>query len=47
MVQIACGTPIVRVPVTKKRKLSHFGVASLLAATSVLAAAPAAQARIT
>jgi hypothetical protein len=47
MVQIACGAPIVRVPVSKKRKLSHFGVASLLAATSVLAAAPAAQARIT
>jgi hypothetical protein len=47
MVQIACGAPFVRVPVSKKRKLLHFGVASLLAATSVLAAAPAAQARIT
>jgi len=47
MVHIACGAPFARVPDFKKRKLSRLGVASLLATASVLAAAPAAQARIT
>jgi Alpha/beta hydrolase domain len=47
MVHIACGAPFARVPDFKKRKLSRLGVASLLATAGVLAAAPAAQARIT
>ena len=46
MVHIASGAPFFRVPDSNKRKLSRLGVASFLA-TSVLAAAPVAQARIT
>jgi hypothetical protein len=46
MIDIARGAPFMRAPELTKRKLLRLGVASLLA-TSVLAAAPVAQARIT
>ncbi len=46
MVHTASGAPF-RVPFSRKQKLSRFGVASLLATSFLVAAAPAAQARIT
>ena len=46
MVHTASGAPFFCAPYSRKHKLSWLGVASLLA-TSVLAAAPVAHARIT